>query len=68
MIKTKEVKTYVEQLYCDACGEQMFPDYEAGVLLTFPMKFPHKCPNCGMTTVEEKTYPNTIYKEIDENV
>lgn len=68
MIKTKEVKTYVEQLYCDACGGLMYPDYSAGVLLTNPMKFPHKCSNCGMTTVEEKTYPNTIYKEIDEDV
>lgn len=62
MIKKTEVKVFVEELYCDECGGKMFMDKIAGVLLTYPPQYPHKCVNCGKTIIMNKCYPDTIYE------
>ena len=43
MIKKTEVKVFVEKLYCDECGGEMYMNDIAGILLTFPPQYPHKC-------------------------
>lgn len=65
MIKKQEIKTFVETLICDKCGEQMVFTGEG--LLTYPPKFPHICMGCQNKTVEEKIYPSTSHEYIDSN-
>lgn len=66
MIKKTEVKVFVEKLYCDECGGVMYMNDIAGILLTFPPQYPHKCVNCGKTTIVNEHYPKTIYEEVKD--
>ena len=63
MIKEYEVKVFEEHLYCDECGDEMFPT--GNVLTSCPLQFPHECPSCGFTAVYTTPYPNKVYKRVE---
>ena len=66
-LEKDRVQTYEMDFKCDICGKGWCrPTGE--VLLTYPMKFPHKCNFCGAEMIVEKhTYPYTVTeKAIDE--
>lgn len=63
-IKRTEVKTYLEKLYCE-CGGQMLP--YGYVLTTHPPQYPHKCEQCGKTTIESQPFPRITYDEGDSH-
>ena len=65
MIKKQEVKTFIEHLKCDECGEEMAFTGEA--IMTYPPKFTHICMNCENKIVVDKVYPSTSYEYIDSN-
>lgn len=60
MLKSTEVKVFVERLYCDECGEEMV--FSGMVLCSYPPKYPHECPKCGFKTTMEEQYPKIQYK------
>ena len=60
MIKSKEVKTFLEKLYCDECQEEMKPTGRE--LLSYPPQYPHICFN-GHETNLLSIYPKITYKE-----
>ena len=57
----KEVKTYIEKLYC-SCGEEMSNDET--MLTSYPPLYPHYCP-CGkeVKNVRGYCYPRTVYEK-----
>ena len=67
MIKKVEVKTFVERLYCDKCGEEM-KFHEMGLVagLTYPIPCIHQCPNCGHREATNVLYPKVYYKAIND--
>jgi predicted RNA-binding Zn-ribbon protein involved in translation (DUF1610 family) len=62
MLKTTEVKSYMERLYCDECGEEMVSTGE--LIFTFPLQLKYICPKCGFTLETTESYPKVAYKEI----
>ena len=63
MIKKTEVKTFEERLYCDKCGEEM--KFTGMALCSYPMQYPHQCPNCGHRETTMVQYPYIYYESID---
>lgn len=65
MVKSNEVKVYIDRLYCNECGTEM----EQGdiVLCTYPPQYPHICPKCGFRITTDIKYPNVRYENIDDN-
>jgi hypothetical protein len=60
---TEEVKTYRVKMICDKCKEgRMIPI--GTMLMTTPVKFPHKCDKCNGIEHYSEQYPKVIYKEI----
>lgn len=59
----REVRTYLETLYCPDCGTVMKFESETGPYN--PGKFVHKCPECGTTSIEDKKYPSIEYEKIE---
>lgn len=67
MIKKVEVKTFVERLYCDECGEEMkFHEMGLMVGLTCPIPYVYQCPNCDHREATNVLYPQVSYKAIDD--
>lgn len=61
MIKSKQVTTYKEHLYCDVCGTEM--KFTGMALTTYPMQYPHVCPHCGERITMGEIYPCLRYEE-----
>lgn len=59
-IKRCEVKTFIENLYCDKCNAVMVYKGEFT-----PPKYKHICLNCGYEIETEKIYPDTEHVCID---
>ena len=57
----KEVKTYIEKLYC-SCGEEM--SNEGTMLPSYPAQYPHSCP-CGkeVENITGLVYPRLVHEE-----
>ena len=60
MVKSNEVKTYIEKLYCDNCGKEMI--MSDMVLLSYPTQYIYKCPKCEIEITSEIQYPLTRYE------
>ena len=57
----KEVIPYEEHLYCEKCNKEM--EMQNMALLTDPVQFVYKCPECGNTYAATESYPRLVYKE-----
>lgn len=64
MIKSNEVKTYIEKLYCDNCGEEMV--MLNIVLPSYPAQYIYRCPKCEVEITSEIRYPLTRYEKVKE--
>lgn len=62
VIKSKEVKVYMDRLYCEECGEEMA--FTGMALASYPMKYPHICPKCEKRVIMAEIYPKIRYEEI----
>ena len=64
------VVSYKVRMVCDKCGAgYMMPTGE--VMTTFPLKYPHKCSQCGFLDSYLDVYPRMEYHETvidDESV
>lgn len=56
----KEVIPYEEHLYCEKCNKEM--EMQNMALLTDPVQFVYKCPECGETYTTTESYPRLVYK------
>ena len=63
MIKGKEVKVYMDRLYCDKCGEEM--EFTGMVLTSYPPRYPHSCPKCGHRETLKDKYPKVRYEQYE---
>ena len=63
MIKEVEVKTYINRLYCDDCGEEMVSTGE--LMFSLPLQLKYRCPKCGREECMTDAYPKTVYKEVE---
>lgn len=61
MIKSKEVKVYMDRLYCDVCDEEM--EFTGMVLTSYPPQYPHSCPKCGHRITTTEQYPKVRYEQ-----
>jgi len=62
-IHKTEVKTYMEHVFCDNCGDELVKSDI--VLLTNPPKYRYECPNCGHSEDSFEIYPKMSYKEVE---
>lgn len=65
MVKSNEVKVYVDRLYCNKCGAEM--EHDGTVLCSYPPQYSHVCPKCGFRIAITTKYPNVRYENIDDN-
>lgn len=57
-IRTKlKVVAYLEEMLCYSCGKGKMEATTGTMLLTHPVKFPHKCTVCGHKANYTKSYP-----------
>lgn len=61
-IKTKEVKTYINKLYCDNCIDEVEMLSTNSILLTNPPQYTYFCPRCNHTITLTTVYPSITYK------
>jgi uncharacterized Zn finger protein len=61
-IRRKEVKTFVERAYCEACGTEM--EMQPFVYTTDPPIYTYKCPKCGKIVESRETYPRTVHEDV----
>lgn len=65
MSETKqEVKTWLVRYNCDkpGCAGEMVPTGVAW--MSYPMKYPHRCNQCGATLTFLDSYPVTRYGNV----
>lgn len=62
MIKSVEVKTYLDYLMCDKCGNEL--KYTNMTLTSYPTQYPHYCSGCGAKSVELAAYPLQRFEEV----
>lgn len=63
MIKTKEIKTFVDYLFCDECGGYM--KFTGDLSGSVSRCYKHKCINCGHFDYIEDQYPKRYEKQIE---
>jgi hypothetical protein len=59
-IKRSEIKTFMENLYCEKCDAIMVYKGEFT-----PPNYKHICLNCNHEVETDKIYPNTEYVYVD---
>lgn len=66
--KDVPVRALRRKLLCDCGGEYTRKGTKGmGVRCSMPAQYPHKCSDCSeVTWVRGKTYPYTVYEEIEE--
>lgn len=52
---------YVDYV-CDRCGEGLMEPHGKVAYLTDPIKFPHRCTNCGHEQSFTEKYPTIRYR------
>ena len=59
----RRLDTYEIDMTCDACCKGQMRS-TGNVLLSDPLKYPHKCNHCGHTEVYECVYPHEEYEYV----
>lgn len=65
MLKTKEVRVFMDELICDNCGAKM--EFSGIVLTSAPPMFEHICPKCGKRVNPREKYPLIRYEPSQPN-
>ena len=60
--QTREVKTFRVDYICDTCGRAAIQQ-TGMVSSSYPALYEHKCPACGVVSVQYSCYPTIRYKE-----
>lgn len=63
-IKTQEMKTFREDLYCDKCGYIMVDTGK--VYTTHPPQYEYICTQCRHSVSSIYFYPNIVYVPIED--
>ena len=57
---TSQVNAFQINVFCDECGTELLCSNI--IMLTYPPKYPHKCPKCDKTFMLDAQYPRIEFE------